>query len=119
MGMEMTSYIGLFDELEKIAEEQRRDITKDKFKRHLKAVGMVGLGFGLGTGSGMALKRALLKRKGKIADFVRKHPTIAMTAPAALGTAIAGTAALRHNITKRHFKYVEKDNDRSKQHNSQ
>ena len=114
----MTSYIALFDELEKIAEEQRRDITKDKFKRHLKAVGVAGLGFGLGTGSGMALKRVLLKRKGKIADFVRKHPTVAMLAPAAVGTAIAGVGALKRNVTKRHFDYVEKGDDRSKQHNS-
>jgi len=112
--MEIGSYIGLFDELEKIAEEQRRDVTKGKFKRHLKAVGTAGLGFGVGTGTGMAIKRALLKRKGTIADFIRKHPKAAMLAPAALGTAIAGGAALHHNITKRHFKYVEKGNDRSK-----
>ena len=112
--MEISSYTGLFDELEKIAEDQRKNITKDKFKRHLKAVGTAGLGFGVGTGTGMAIKRALLKRKGKIADFIRKHPTATKMAPAALGTAIAGGAALRHYITKRHFKYVEKGNDRSK-----
>jgi len=110
--MEMISYIGLFDELEKIAEEQRKDIPKGGFKRHLKAVAAIGAGMGVGAGLGGLAKRELLKNKGKIGDFLKKHPTAMKAAPLAVGALLAGGAGLGMHRTKMHFRHVEKGDDR-------
>lgn len=110
----MTSYIALFDELEKIAEQQRKDLTKEKFKRHLLAAGAVLAGGTIGHFGGKAAKAALLKRKGSIANFVRKHPTAAKIAPAVAGAAGAGALGLAALRTKKHLQYAEKGDERSK-----
>jgi hypothetical protein len=109
--MEISSYIGLFDELEKIAEEQRKDITKDKFKRHLKAMAVLGLATGLGAGVGGVAKRALLKSKGRVGDLLRSYPKAARLAPVATGALGAGIAGLGRSLTKQHFDIVDKGDD--------
>lgn len=113
MGTEMTSYGAMFDELEKIAEEQRKDLTKEKFKRHLMAAGAVLAGGTIGHFGGKAARAALLKNKGKISDFIRKHPTAAKIAPAVVGAAGAGALGLAALRTKKHLQYAEKGDERS------
>lgn len=105
------NYIGLFDELEKIAEERRKDITKEKFMRHLKAVGVAGLGAGIGAGTGRLARKALLKRKSSIASFIARHPTAVKFVPAAMGAALAAAAFPAYMRTKKHLEIVEKEND--------
>lgn len=114
MGTEMTRYSGFFDELEKIAAEQRKDLTKEKFKRHLMAAGAVLAGGTIGHFGGKAAKAALLKRKGNIAAFIRKHPTAMKAAPAVAGGAGAGAMGLAALRTKKHLQYAETGNERSK-----
>lgn len=113
--MEITSYIGLFDELEKIAEEQQKDITKSKLKRHLIASGAILAGAGLGAFGGSAAQSAILKHdKGRLANLVRRYPLATKAAPIIAGAAggvAAGHAGLQALRTKRHLNFVEKGND--------
>lgn len=111
--METISYTGLFSELEKIAERRKRDITKAKFKRHLAAVGAVGAGGYLGHLAGGPAKAAIWERRGRVADFLKKHPKIMKYAPTAAGMGL-GAGAVIALRTKKHLDYVEKGNDRSK-----
>jgi hypothetical protein len=110
----MTSYIGLFAELEKIAEERQKYITKEKLKRHLLASGAVFTGGALGAFGGSALESALWKNRGRLGELARKHPKVMKYIPpavAGIGAAASAAAAYR---TNRHLNYIEKDNDRSK-----
>jgi hypothetical protein len=116
--MEITRYIGLFDELEKIAEEQRKPIGMPEFKRHLKAVGVIGAGLGLGTGIGAIARRAMIQHKGSLGNLALKHPMIMKALPVVGGGLAAGGAGLGLYLTKQHFDYAEKGDDKSKQHNS-
>lgn len=114
--METISYMSLFDELEKIAEEQQKDLTKAKFKRHLMASGAILAGAGLGAFGGSALQNAVLKHdKGRVATLIRRYPLATKAAPMVAGAAggiAAGHAGLQALRTKRHLKFVEKGNDR-------
>lgn len=112
--METASYIGLFAELEKIAEKRRKDITRAKFKRHLLAAGAVFTGAGLGHLAGGPATAAIWKKKGRVAEFLKKHPKIMKYAPVAVGAAAAGTGAGVALRTKKHLDYVGKADDRPK-----
>ena len=61
--MEIARYSGLFDELEKISEVRRKDVTKETFKRHLKTLAPVFLGAAGYVGG--------LRRKA-IRDYIEK-----------------------------------------------
>ena len=112
MVTEMSSYPALFDELEKIAEQKRKYVTKDKFKRHLMAVGATAGGSALGHFAGSAAKHAIGKNKGSITNFLRKHPKVLKHMPMAVGALGAGGAAgLLGLRTKKHLQYAEKGND--------
>ena len=109
--METASYIGLFAELEKIAEKRRKDITRAKFKRHLLAAGAVFTGAGLGHLAGGPATAAIWKKKGRVAEFLKKHPKIMKYAPVVAGAGLGAGVALR---TKKHLDYVGKADDRPK-----
>jgi len=108
MDMETISCIALFDELEKIAEDQRKYITKDVYKRHLQAAAIVGAGMGIGTGLGKMTSRALDKNKGRIGTYLKQHPTAVKLAPAAIGALVAAPLALRVLHSKSSMDYREK-----------
>ena len=114
--METTKYSGMFDELEKIAEEKQKFVTKEKFKRHLKMVVPAALGTGLGYAGGEALHRVVKdkNRVGRLAKLVRKHPKALKYGPAALGMALGGVAMLAKRKDKQVRDYVEHGDGRSK-----
>lgn len=105
--MEMNKYAGLFDELEKIAEEQQKYVTKEKFKRHLKTLVPVAIGAGLGTASGYAALEGARRHGKKINRFLAKHPKVARGIPAALGAAGAAAGMLRRAKDKKIREYIE------------
>lgn len=125
--MENSSCLAFFDELEKIAQyrdmgekpaPEQKFITKDKLKRHLLAAGAVLAGGTAGHFGGRAARAAILKRKGNIADLVRKYPTAAKAVPIAVGGAGMGAAALAALRTRKHLQYVEHGDGKSNKHST-
>lgn len=101
----MISYDAMFDELEKIGEDDNY-VTKDRLKRHAKAVGAVMLGSGLGAGVGGIAQRYLLKPD--VMQKIKKlPPSVLKYMPHAAG-AIGGVAGLMgHLVTQKHLDYVK------------
>lgn len=109
--MEIARYSGLFDELEKISEVRRKDATKEIFKRHLKTLAPVFLGAGLATGTGYAVRDALLRRSGKLSELARRYPAIKKYAPVAAG-ALGGAAGYVGGLRRKAIRdYIEKGDD--------
>lgn len=110
--METNRYVALFDELEKIAEEQKY-VTKEKFKRHLKTLVPVGIGTGLGAAGGYALQRAALSRKGKLQELAQKHKATKYVP--LVTAAMGGVAAMMRTAKDRKVRnYVEHGNVKPK-----
>lgn len=101
----MISYAAFYDELEKIAAADY--VTKEKLKRHLKAVGAVGIGSGLGAGTGLALRR-YLERPEMLAKIKKLPPGVLKAIPA-IAAGLGGAAGLAKIMrTRKHLEYVRK-----------
>ena len=111
MVMETEKYAGFFDELEKTAEEQRRYVDKDVFKRHLKAVAPIALGTGVGFATAGIARRSVLKNQGKLQQFLRARPKLTTALIAGLPLAGAGAGQIYNKLTKMHLDYAEKGDD--------
>lgn len=110
----MNSYSALFDELEKIAEDDRW-VTKERLKRLALAVPVVGAGTFAGSMAGQAVGRKLRESKGSIGRLARKHPGIASKVVPALAGAAVGVPALLATLRSRKTqKYIEKGDDAAK-----
>ena len=115
MGTEMTSYSAFFDELEKIAEENNRYVTKERLKRMAVAVPVAGAGAFLGHMAGQAVGRELQKSKGTIGDLARRHPRVASKVVPALAAGAVGIPALLAALKSRKTQqYIEHGDDGSK-----
>ena len=88
----MINYSAFHDELVKIAEEDDRNITKEKLKRLLPVAAASAIGVGLGTGAGKATERWILKpgQLKRLGKFGKHLPLIA--------GATGGAAGLAHGI---------------------
>jgi len=95
----MISYAAFYDELEKIA-GQERYADKETIKRHLKTVAATGIGTGLGTVTGLALEKAIRKPR-----FAKKIPKSALPILLAIGGGLTGLASSRHR--RRVDKYIK------------
>lgn len=115
MGTEMISLPAFYDELEKIAEEQDRWITKEKLKRHAKTLAAVGAGAGLGYGTGKLVRRYvrgpgmkhLWKLSPKWQERIKKYSPAAATIVG--GAGVLAASKLRRKADK----YVEKGDERN------
>jgi len=98
----MISYPAFFDELEKISEDQRKNIDRETLKRHLKVVGTVGLGAGLGYGTGALVRKYLQSHEG-MEKIKKLPPGVLKWAPAVAG----GGAGLLYALNKMKQKKIQ------------
>lgn len=106
----MISYPAFFDELEKIGEAEKRTIDREKLKRHLKVVGAVGLGAGLGYGTGALVKNYLKSHEGM--EKVKKLPPgVLKWAPAVAGGGAGLLLALNRMKRKKIDEYTERGDE--------
>jgi hypothetical protein len=82
-----------FDELEKIAEEQDRQITRERLKRFAKTLVPVAIGTGLGYGTYKALQPTIQKH-------ITKNPQIAKYLLPMAGGVGAALGVVRKELTK-------------------
>jgi len=100
------SYPALFDELSKIAEEEQKYVDREKFKRHLKTVGAIGLGTGLGVGAGKLVGDYLQSKRG--VDQLKKLPPWALKYGPAVAGGLAGGGVIAHKLLRHKTdRYIE------------
>lgn len=110
----MINYGAFFDELEKVAEEKKKFVTKDKLKRGVMAAGLVGVGTGLGHASGLAFRRYMRSRGSKQLRKVIPASKLSKFLPTAIGVASGGLAALQALKAKKVKDFIEKKNEQPK-----
>ncbi|MCK4305283.1 MAG: hypothetical protein KAY24_13685 [Candidatus Eisenbacteria sp.] len=96
---------GFFSELEKIAEQDDRRITKERFQRFLRAAAVGAAGAGLGYGTGRAVGKPIEKKlvqwgmkAGPAKALKYVVPTIAGLGAASMLARSKGTTAFFRKI---------------------
>lgn len=110
----MISYQAFHSEFVKIAEEQKKDVTKERLKRLAIGAGATGAGAFLGHGLGRLIRR---QATAPLSEAVKKLPRhqVAKYGPTVVGAGSGLTAALIALHRKKMDKYVD-EGERPKQH---
>ena len=102
----MISYLTFFDELEKIAEEERKFVNKGRLKRLLLATGATAAGAGLGHATGELFRRKVGPRLLEAGRGLPKS-TVAKYGPAVAGGLTAGAGALAMLHRRKTDRYID------------